>query len=752
MEICKRETNRELEKFRASRTPEGRFLSYCRNRSHFFVTRQPIVLVLVPAYVLHWSFPGMLLAAAISVAGELLDCRVLRHIGRQETLGDRLRSAIAIATLTGGIQALCNVFGITLLYHMAGSDVRTLVGAVCLAGIADAALLHALCRPASLIRIAFYLLAAAEMVAEEWLHLGGWNPALVYFCYSMLFLLAVCWQVVRLMFQMDERRATIQIDRLEKSQALANANQTLDQSRRTMKRLALIAEQANDTVIATDHDGTITWVNDAFTRMTGFSPADVTGHHIAIISGPETDIRTSNALDQARADMRPLRREIVCYRKDGTTFWGETNMCPLFDDDGTFLSTVSVVRDISRAKQRERALAEARQVAEDAVRARRNFLATMSHEIRTPMNGVLGTTELLFETDLDPVQRSLARTISNSGEALIAIINDILDFSKLESGKFEVAAEPFSPRACFQAAIDLVKPLADAKQLALSRLFPSSLPERVVGDERRLSQILFNLLGNAIKFTESGGVSLDVSVRFEQGICHFLIAVRDTGIGIAPDRMDRIFESFVQADSSIAGRFGGTGLGLAITRLLVQNMGGDISVVSEPGKGSSFVVCLSLPEAENPAEAPERRAPAGASDEPPVLCGMKVLVAEDNRTNTALIDRMLRGAGIEAAFAGNGREAVQAFRRERPDFIFMDLHMPIMDGLEATREIRLIEAGAGAVPVPIIAVTANAFPEDKALCMEAGMNGVVTKPFRKVELLNVLALHAPGHVAAAQGA
>ena len=740
MEASEKEADRALAEFRASQTEEGRFLSYCRSRSQFFLARQMILLVLLPAYLAHLSLWALALPLAAVFVGEALDCLVLRHFARSGPLGERLVRARQISALTGGIQALGNVFCIALLYSLAGTDARALVAAACLAGIADAALLYPANRPASAVRIAIYLLAAAAIADQERSLADGWNARSAYFGYSMLFLLAVCWQIVRQMFRVQARRVSLQAAMLEKARELEQLNDILEKARHTTKRLALIAQQANDAVIVATREGVIIWVNEAFTRLTGYSSGEAEGRHISILAGPRTDMGIVEEIEAARVQAQPIRRELICHRKNGAAAWIDTSMWPLFDDDGSLLSTVSIVRDISRAKEREAALAEARQAAEDAVQARRSFLATMSHEIRTPMNGVLGTTELLLETDLDAPQRALVRTITASGEALVAIVNDILDFSKLEAGRFEINAKPFAPLTCIQSTIDQVRPLAEAKQLSLNWTCPASLPELVIGDQRRLSQVLLNLLSNAIKFTESGGVNVDVSVRFEGENCHFVIAVRDTGIGIPPDRIERIFDSFVQADASVAGRFGGTGLGLTIARLLVQAMGGDVTASSTPGKGSSFVIRLALPETETPVEEPD--APLEAHATLPSLDGLRVLVAEDNRTNLALIERMLGGSGVEVIVARNGREAVEAFRHDRPALVFMDIHMPVLDGLEATRQIRRIEERRRSEPVPIIALTANAFPEDRDRCMAAGMNGVVTKPFRKAELLQTLATFA----------
>ncbi|MDV7141365.1 ATP-binding protein [Tropicimonas sp. TH_r6] len=737
MDLGTKAADKALEAFQAKRSSEGRFLSYCRGRVRSLPDRIIIIPILFPILLYVGGTTIALIGALVSISGELLDVAVLKRFGRRRSMDGQVSVAMGIATLTGGIQALANTYGVALIYTLGGSEARILAGAACFAGILDAALLLSAHRGAAIARILVYGVALLVIAIQEVGVTGHVDDALLFDLLSVSFLLYICWTVVRKVFKLQNIRNATRMDMLERAQELAHVNDALVQSRNTAKRLALVAERANDSVVITDQNGVITWINRAFSKVTGYSYTEAIGRNVSFLQGPQTDPAASEALLRAREEVSPIRLEIMCHHKDGSPIWIEANTCPLFDDTGEVLSIVSIERDIGEAKEREHALAEARRVAENSERARHNFLATMSHEIRTPMNGVIGTTDLLLETDLDNQQNALVRTIAASGESLLGIINDILDFSKLEVGRLEVAQEPFSPSDCFRSAVDLVQPLADAKEVSLDLVLPASLPQSAIGDNRRLAQVLLNLLGNAIKFTETGGVRLEVSVRLEQGNCHYLIAVRDTGMGIPPEKLDWIFESFSQADSSIAGRFGGTGLGLTISRLLVQAMGGEISVASAPGEGSVFFVSLTLPLAETSEAFPIADATL-EFDQAGLLEGLTVLVAEDNRTNILLLERMLHGTGVRTKLAINGREAVEMFRLQRPDVVLMDMHMPIMDGLAATRAIREIETGTGGVATPIIALTANAFPEDRDLCMDAGMNGFVTKPFRKRDLLLAL--------------
>ncbi|SNT22255.1 hybrid sensor histidine kinase/response regulator [Tropicimonas sediminicola] len=726
--------DRSLAEFRASRSVEGRFLSYCRGRSRHFWTRQMLVVVCFPIFLTMADIGTTLLIAAIVVLGDALDCAVLRHYGKRGTMGADYARAEAVTTLTGGFQALTLTLFVALVHRLGGHDAQTLAGALCMAALLDASMLYGLHGKAALVRIATYSATLALILIYAIIGPFGGDRASYYDVSAALLIGYVVWAFSRHLHKTRQRRSVMQMATLESARDLAHANVALESSRQTTRRLAHVAERANDSVIISDSDGLISWVNRAFTEVTGYSFSEAVGRNVNFLNGPETSEAAIRKLNTARAERRPVRVEIINRHKGGHPIWVEVSIAPVFDDSGELEHMVSVERDISEAKRREHAVAAARQAAEDAVRARHNFLATMSHEIRTPMNGVIGTADLLLETPLDEAQRTLVRTITSSGEALLAIVNDILDFSKLESGRLDVVAEPFSPEQCLRHAVELVFPLAEAKGLELSLVLPQNLPARVIGDDGRWRQILLNLLSNAIKFTEDGFVRVEVSLRMDGTQCHFLISIRDSGIGIEMERIDHIFDSFTQADANVAGRFGGTGLGLSISRLLAEAMGGEISAESRPGKGSVFHVSLSVPVATTVETTAPRLPEAPPVPDAAELAGLVVLVAEDNRTNTLLIDKMLSAMGLETVFAVNGREAVDLFVLRRPDIVLMDMHMPILDGLEATREIREREAQDGDVPTPIIALTANAFPEDRSMCLLAGMDDVVTKPFRKHDL------------------
>ena len=664
----------------------------------------------------------------------------------------------------------------------------------------------------------------------------------------------------------------------------------------------LLVEGVRDyAILSLDLAGRVVSWNSGAQIIKGYPAEEILGKHFSVFYPPEDNAAgvPDAGLVDAKAHGR-FETEGWRVRRDGSQFWASVVITPLHDDDGHHYGYANVTRDATETqrrgdqasqatedmaaannalRQRTAELSEARDLAQIATKraeaanlAKSTFLATMSHEIRTPMNAVIGMTGLLLETDLSPQQQDYLETVRSSGDSLLTIINDVLDYSKIESGAIELESRPFDVRDLVGGAVDLVAVTAGEKRLAVSTDIKAGCPSSLIGDVTRLRQVLVNLLSNAVKFTTAGEVVVTVdTTQATNGPLMFHVAVTDTGIGIPADRMDRLFRSFSQVESTSTRTYGGSGLGLAISARLVEGMGGRIAVDSEPGRGSTFSFAIATARGEEPYPN-ERRSVAklsgshvlvvddnadsrlvlqaqlkswGATSDVaesvtaalglvgqgrrydigildldmPGMDGidlaaeihrragyerlalvllstrslrqhrsdnhqfavqllkptkavqlhrtlldalgrrsiqgrrlrdhqdsaptpLRVLVAEDNPINQKVAVLMLNQLNCRADVASNGVEALAATHRAPYDIVFMDIQMPEMDGLEATRRIRR-EIPADRQPI-IIAMTANAMPEDRTGCLQAGMNDYLAKPFRKTQLIGALAQAAPG--------
>jgi PAS domain S-box-containing protein len=729
-----------LAAFEARLTPEGLFQSYCIGRSRHFWTRQLLIGCLFPVFYILVGPELSLIAAICVLAGESLDCGVLHHLAKH-TGGPSLKARQWLTTATGSIQALSLSYVIWLALQ-SQPEAKMFATAICFAAILDAALLAGLHWRASVARCLLYVTLLLQTYITIWLQAPHYDVSLFLDTMAAGLLAYIIIVFVQHVQRAQRRRTSAQRAILEKGHEVAKANIMLQAAKQSSRQLAMVVEQASDSVIISDANGHIIWVNEAFTRTMGYTFYEVEGKPTSMLNSPLTDPKTVEQIVAARKRLEPIRVELVNIRKDGEQIWVQASLTPLLDDTGHLLNVVGVERDITEAKDREAGLAAARQQAEAAANAKNAFLATMSHEIRTPMNGVIATAELLTETQLDTEQSALVQTIASSGEALLTIINDILDFSKLDAGKLDLAKEPFSMEACLRDVVTLMSPVAKAKGLFINLTVEPIDDQKVLGDEGRMRQIMLNLIGNAIKFTHNGGVVAALTQKQQNGSCKIGLSVSDSGVGISNSRLNSIFDTFTQADASISHRFGGTGLGLTISQRLAKAMKGRIKVISHEGKGSCFTLDLIFDldlTTTKPLPKTTTDTTAFQSEE---LRGLHVLVAEDNRTNRVLLEKLLKPFNLRMSFAEDGATAVAAFVAEKPQLILMDMSMPIMDGLEATRQIRELEARQGGPAIPIIALTANAYEADRKRCLDAGMNGYLTKPFRKMALLQEIAVWA----------
>uniref|UniRef100_UPI001F4232C6 ATP-binding protein n=1 Tax=Falsiroseomonas oryziterrae TaxID=2911368 RepID=UPI001F4232C6 len=481
-------------------------------------------------------------------------------------------------------------------------------------------------------------------------------------------------------------------------------------------------------------DCPIVFANPAFYRITGYSAEEVIGRNCRFLQGPGTDPAAVQAIRQALADARPIDIRLVNYRRDGKRFVNELHISPVHDEAGALLYFLGIQHDVTERVRAEDAARRARRAAERASAEKSDFLAFVSHEVRTPLNGVLGTLSLLLDTPLDAEQRAYAETARRSGETLLWTVNELLDLSRIEAGKLELEELAFDPAQPIRDVLALQAAAAADKGLGLTASLDAGLPPRILGDPRRLRQVVMNLVDNAIKFTAAGTVEVKLARQHDR----MQVEVRDTGSGIPPELRRRLFRRFQQADAGTARRHGGSGLGLMICRRLVGLMGGQIAVESESGAGSVFRFDLPLrPAADNapglPAPASEPPMRRAAGDAP----FARLLLAEDSEASQLVAAAILRKAGYEVDLVRDGESAVAAATSGSYDAILMDVRMPGLDGYAATRRIRALAGPAGRVR--ILALTASAMPGDVQRSLAAGMDAHLAKPVDRAGLLGAVA-------------
>jgi PAS domain S-box-containing protein len=525
----------------------------------------------------------------------------------------------------------------------------------------------------------------------------------------------------------------------DKDRAHEAARLTLERLRESEARYRMLTERATDIIIRYDRRGVIEFASPSV-RQYGYEPDEIVGLDMADFVHPEDDeairrrrMDLTNGHSLAEAD-RPYAR---VRRADGEWIWVQGSPAPLRDEAGEVVGAVTVLRDVTIRHRIEEELRRRQAESEAAARAKSEFLANMTHELRTPLNAIIGFSRLLKETGgLAPAAARQIELVWDASQTLLGVVNDVLDFSKLEAGALELESRPFDPRRLADSTAALLAGQAEAKGLTLS-VSASGPEDALLGDEARLRQVLLNLISNAIKFTAHGDIRIAVAQVDEGERRRLRVEVRDNGVGVPPDQQAAIFDRFTQADASVARRFGGTGLGLAICKRIVEAAGGAIGVTSDLGAGSTFWFEIAMPPAETTAEAAVGEAGPVAFDH-----ALRLLVVDDNAVNRELIRTLLGGFDIAIDAAGDGMEAIEAAARAPYDLILMDVQMPTMDGLAATRRIRAA-AAPDAPRVAIIAMTANVLPDQIARCLEAGMDDHLGKPINPAALLEALARWAP---------
>ena len=485
-------------------------------------------------------------------------------------------------------------------------------------------------------------------------------------------------------------------------------------------------------LVETDLEKRVLYANPNYCRLIGYTNEELLGNPLPALLMPYCDLPHAAQETRLRAQGVSTSYEMPIVTKNGETKWLFIGAAPLYDQDNAVMGTIGITRDITHQKELEQNLREAKQQAEHSAKAKELFLANMSHEIRTPMNAILGMSQLLAKTPLATRQSNYLHAITTSAENLLVIINDILDLTKLDAGQMTIERVGFNvTRLCAQVEKTLLYK-AEEKGLALNIVIDSLVPDVVLGDPYRITQILLNLAGNAVKFTTKGSVTIECEVAgVESGAVWLAFTVRDTGIGIDPAYLNHIFQEFSQEDVSITRKFGGTGLGLSICRSLARLMNSEIVIESEKNQGTTIHFALALPIG-TVADLPQRR--LAASPNAQELRGKHVLLVEDNEYNRLMAKTMLLNAHIKVTEAENGELAIECVRQQCFDLILMDVQMPVMDGFEATRFLRE-QMGQ---TTPIIALTASATSGEKEKCLAAGMDDYLTKPFYEDELLRLV--------------
>ncbi|WP_432709255.1 PAS domain S-box protein [Pedobacter sp.] len=502
----------------------------------------------------------------------------------------------------------------------------------------------------------------------------------------------------------------------------------------TLTNLSFVASKVNNAIVINDANNHVTWVNEAFEKITGYTLEDLKGRRLGdLISGPKTDVSLIEEARELNKRNESFTIDLLAYRKDKKPIWVSIYNTLILNDEGNPTTEVEIIIDITDKKIAEQEMMEAKEQALQLSEAKEMFLSVMSHEIRTPLNAILGITHLLMENNPRECQLNDLNILKFSGENLLNIVNDILDFTKMETGNLQLESVPFSLRNLVNDILTSLQVSVAKKNNVLRLSYDERIPDRILGDKTRLYQVLMNLLGNAIKFTENGEVMLLIKMLSDsehEVVLYFEIS--DTGIGIAWEKQKYVFESFTQAESDISRKYGGTGLGLAITKKLLNIFGSEIILSSAEGQGSifSFHIAFDKIPVLNQASVSEEVYPL-------VFEGKRILIVDDNEINVLIAKRILGKWGLTVDVAGSGREAIEKVKNAIYDLVFMDVKMPDMDGFETTGLIRKME-GDYFKTLPIIALTASSLDDEFSRYKESSMNGHLMKPLNPGAFKNLL--------------
>ncbi|MFH5185996.1 response regulator [Paenibacillus sp. TAB 01] len=541
----------------------------------------------------------------------------------------------------------------------------------------------------------------------------------------------------------------------QQTKRLEEANLELQRSSQELKKAEAqaraVMETSIDTMLVFSTRGTILKANPAVEMMFGYTPQELQGKPISLLLPSFADGRRPEKCQLGKV------LEATTRRKDQTSFPAEIQLGASMEGSHLFVCTV---RDITERKRAEQALIQAKEVAEEASKVKTRFMSFMSHEIRTPLNGVIGMMDILLDSGLTDEQRELADIVMQSGITLSTIVNDVLDFSKLESGRMELEDEPFLLQVCLEQIMDMFTAKVREKQLEMLYVIDPRLEGLVRGDMTRLQQVLLNLVGNAVKFTERGGVYIIVSCVGETNEAFRIeFAVKDTGIGIPEDKVCQLFQPFTQADASMNRKYGGTGLGLAISKTLVELMGGSIRVESGEESGAIFIFTVTLKRCEEHLAVPVQQELAAALEPSNTAAAavqpgksLRVLIAEDETLNQKLLLYMMQRMGHKAQVVENGLQVIEALERERFDVLLMDIYMPQMDGLKTVHSI--VSRWSDQERPLLIATTASVLESIEKDCLSAGFDEFMSKPVRLDHIrkrLDQRISGAPGNATSASG-